>query len=364
MTEATRRLAVGNPFSRGSRSRRRGLVAGVAVVVAALGLASCQPNPTLNVVALPSGSGKSFLASVNDAGMAVGTSNLGDSTQVAFLVDTSTGAVTDISKIPVSPDYPSGGTMTQAMYVSARGMIVGSDSAGNVVLHDLSTGSWAAPGCTAPGDGTGASLYDDHGDVVCGGKLYDVATHSDVAVAEPSGCQGRVADVNNVDLVVGYCDAGTEPMFVTDLSTGTTTGFGSAQGISDPYHEIGFIGTLSNNGMLSVQNTSNDQQSYLFNVSGATPVIVPIGGSSLIDGVIWGVGDNGLVGMAVSDGGHSDGVGYDTVNGAVRGISSPQGITPSVFFGVNSHGVVVGEGESGTNGVPIYGQSNVVAAGS
>lgn len=339
------------------KSNRLALRSVAAVVLFAFtmfAIAGCEPKPALTPVALPFGQSGDRLVSINDAGLAVGYFET--TSKRAFTYDVKTGVATDISAIPVSTDFPGGGTFLLAGYVNDHGIVLGAASNqvdddnptnfDNSALYDTATGTYTRVPCTLPVR-LGMRAVSDGGLVACSDELYDSTNGSTVPVAQPTGCNGKLLEVND-KVVVGQCTAGTEPYFVTDLKTGTTSAFGAAQGLFDPNYELTQVGNLSNGNLLTAQSLSGDDESYVFDVSDAAPRVVPLGSNDVWQGIAVGVSNSGLVSVGLPSGSGSTNGGVvlvDAQTGAVRqtwsaGPSSDQPIP----YAVNDAGQVVGVG--------------------
>ncbi|MBS1847759.1 MAG: hypothetical protein JST73_05730 [Actinobacteria bacterium] len=204
------------------------------VVTVTLAVAGCTPNPTMHVI-VPAAFDDFLPHSMNNAGIAVGiaqkTAGTGNATDVAVAYDTVTGTFTQIPNVPPSSTLPQGATIGTVLDVNNDNVVLlhAGDEMG---LYNMLTDTWNLFDCSPTVYGLTRGMLADNGYIACGDHVYDSVHAVDLPVAMPPGCAGAVTRVNSAGIAVGTCSAGAEPLFATELSTGQTIGFGSAQGLT------------------------------------------------------------------------------------------------------------------------------------
>lgn len=328
--------------------RRATMVVGL-LALASAGFAGCDPKTALSPVSMPAGADSGRLVAINNAGLAVGIVD-GDHPDMAFTYNVGSGASRDISTISAGGDFPTGGTFHGVSNVNSHGVVLGAASeVGNWdvetgALYDSAKGTYTAIPCGGHFALGWMGLSDD-GLVACGTSLYDTIDGQSIAVPQPTGCNGTLSQVND-QVALGYCTSGTEPFFVTDLSTEATTAFGAAQGFFDPYYDNLNMGRLTNGNLfLATSEGSDGYTSVVFDVSAAAPRVVPINGGGSFPGLIIGASDSGLLSIglpAASASDHGIVLVYDTrTESTLDTFTGSLGGMP-VPYGVNDSGQVVG----------------------
>lgn len=283
-----------------ARSRILGVAAFAAV--GALVLAGCGPNPTLRVVPLPANSG-SWAVAINNSGDVVGFygATAAGGQRRAFLYDPKSNIATDISTIPVSEQFPDGGTMTDAVGINDSGIIVGSSDKDGPVAYDSVHGSWQTlPGCSEPnGTSNEALAITNDGLVACGSGVYDLSTHTFQPIVSQSGTNCLdVVGVNDSGKAIANCGDTSDSTgaFVIDLTTGEQTPIGVE--LAEPV--VG-VTSISDSGTVVGTTRSNTAigQPFAYDVSGPTPVRVSLGLYDSLPVLTAVVSDHGIVAMSV-----------------------------------------------------------------
>jgi hypothetical protein len=323
--------------------RRTTMVVGI-LALAVAGLAGCDPKTSISPVAMPPGD-RGRLVAINNAGLAVGIFD-GSTFNQAFTYDANAGVTADISNIPAEGDFPNGGTFHDVSNINSHGVVVGAVSDvgswdfGRGALFDSANGTYSAIPCD--GDGViGLMRLSDDGLVACGTSLYDTTDGQSISVPQPTGCVGTLDQVND-QVALGHCRGGTEPFFVTDLSTKATAAFGSAQGFS-VVDGVNYNEARLTNGNLFVATDESVPTSFVFDVSGAAPHVVPINGHNSIPAAVYCASDSGLLAFgipAVSAPNGGSVIVYDTqTNTVLDTFTTSLGGWP---FGINDSGQAVG----------------------
>lgn len=276
-------------------SSARSRILGVASVAAvgALVLAGCAPNPTLQAVPLPPNTQSKSLA-INNLGQVVGYyySTSGGGGDHAFLYNSKTNVSAGIPPIPVSTQFPDGGTMTDAYGINDSGVIVGlSTSEPPVVAYDSANGSWQAmPGCSSPGTIT------DGGLVACGTGVYDLSTNTFQSIFSTTDCQ--VVGVNDSGKAAAICGlaTGTYTALVIDLKTGVQMPIGTDLGTSAVC-----VTSISDSDVVVGNTTCGGAvgRPFAYDVSKSTPVRVSLGVYDSLPVLTAVVSDSGMVAMPV-----------------------------------------------------------------
>jgi len=343
-----------SPRIRRRRRLARSVSASLGAVLVAVLLTGCRPDPVLQPV-VPPGSEWTALASMNASGLAVGaTSNVAGGTH-AIAYDTRSGSFVDLPDPGPSAGLPPGATFTRANDIDDRGVVLGSVSpypdGHDTALYDSVAGTWQFFDCSTFFV-VGRGSLSNSGLIACGDHVYDSNTNTSLPVPMPADCDGRVFKVNASAIAVGPCRGGAEPLFATDLDTGTTVGFGSAAGIAVDPDNPAVTATLTDSGWLVAgRNEGSIGRTFVFRVpdtlGAAAPVAVDLGPVADLssaapainaDGVLAGIfqiGDATLLGT------------YDVVTGELRRLDS--GAVPgdvrlgdTLLTAIDDRGAVVG----------------------
>lgn len=313
-----------------ARSRRRGrrarsVLAPLGILVGTVLLTGCSPNPVLQPIVVPGSDWTSF-ASMNASGLAVGVSSITDGGTRAIAYDTRSGSFVDLPDPAPSAELPSGGTFTRANDIDDDGMVLGavypSPDGTDTALYDSVSGTWQYFDCSSFFI-VGRGSLSNSGLVACGDHVYDSTTDSVLAVPMPPDCDGRVFKVNASAIAVGPCNGGSEPMFATDLATGATVGFGSAEGIVvDPGNQA-LPATFTDSGWLTVgQTVDSFDRTFVFRVpatlAGAGPISVDLGPLAAVPSGAPAISDDGLLAGNFQVGGTWILGTYDVVTGEIR----------------------------------------------
>ena len=304
-----------------------GLVAGTALV------AGCEANARATPIAPMEGDWIQPLG-MNSHGLvaAVASSPTSNGIGHAALYDTATGRTTRLPDPPQSADLPDGGTFERAVDVNDSGVVVGavtttSGGLGRTAVYDTVSGAWAFPDCGAS-QGALRGRIDDAGRVVCGSDVFETATETYVPVPMPDDCDGQAMKINDSGSVVGYCESGHEPLFVADLASGTSIGFGSDLGIvagdlPQSYWENSF-GVLTDSGYLVIDTYPPDGSSRVHvyqvpqNPASYPPTSVDLGILSGLPTIGYAISENGILAVNVAVGDTWGLVSYDVVTGRLR----------------------------------------------
>lgn len=240
-----------------TRRRRRRPVRALAVTVvaafAAVVLTGCEPDPRLEPFGSP-GADWTLFYSMNADGLAVGLS-WADGSAHAFTHDVNTGVTTALEGPPVSPELPGGGELTNPYDVSESELVVGRVSTPHgslLAVHDLVDDSWQFPDCPDTLRPGGRGLISNSGLVVCGDRVYDTVTGTDIEVPMPEACEGNIQRVNSHRIAVGACRGGDDPLFATQLDSGVTVGFGADDGFTRDGSHLLTPGTFDDAGWFVV----------------------------------------------------------------------------------------------------------------
>ena len=276
-------------------SSARSKVFGIAAVVAvgALVMAGCTPNLTLQAVPLPS-STQSEAYAINNLGQAVGyyyPTSVGAEDH-AFLYDSKTNVTTDIPPIPVSTQFPKGGTMTDADGINDSGVIVGeSNDSQGAVAYDSVSGSWQAmPGCANPGKITNGGL------VACGSGIYDLPTNTFQPIVGPPGATCQIVGANDFGKAIENCAITSSSLvaFVIDLKTDVEIPIGTDLGTS----AVCVMSISDADVVVGVTNcggAGGASKPFAYDVSGSTPVRETLGLYDYLAALYVAISDNGIV---------------------------------------------------------------------
>ena len=325
---------------------------GVAGIAAVAVLASaCTPGASIIGFTGPNGA-QARPWTVNEPGVAVGSVIDGGTSQ-AFTMDVATGQLQVLPPIPTQADFPAGGTVADARDINDAGdLLVGNandaaapsdNAAGDVaVAVDLADGHVTRLDCPAFTE-IGRGLVTDDGLIVCGDHLLDERTGQAMAVPMPDGCNGVVAKVTDAGLVVGYCTAGTSPLFVTDRATGLSATFGDDLGITPSPSNVQYLGSFTETGYLI--GTTIDGTLFVYSLQGTTATRLDLGPFDVLPSVGYAIDANGVMSVGAqlpNDGGNGI-FDYSVTTHEVRGHQSdldPMRIaTP---MGRNTSGQIVG----------------------
>lgn len=334
------------------RQRLGRLGPAMASVVTVLALATgCTPASPISGFTGPNGAAARPWT-LNESGIAVG-SLVANGGFRAFLMDVGTGQQSVLPPIPVQAGFPAGGTFADARDINDVGdLAVGNandasapstNGAGDVaVAIDLDDGSVTRLDCPAFRD-IGWGLVTDNGLVVCGDVILHIHSGLRESVAMPVGCDGVVAKVTDSGLAVGYCTAGTAPLFVTDRSTGETATFGTELGIAPVPSPDAFLGTLTETGYLIGTKPQGGVFVYTLQGAVATPVdIGPLDGQPTTG---YAIDADGVatVGAELPDAAGWSVFSYNVATGKLRG--HPSELDPAkiaIPTGRNTKGQFVG----------------------
>ncbi|HET8931126.1 MAG TPA: hypothetical protein VFN21_10755, partial [Acidimicrobiales bacterium] len=189
-------------------------------------------------------------------------------------------------------------------------------------LYDSVAGTWQYFDCSSFFV-VGRGSLSNSGLVACGDHVYDSNSETSLAVPMPTACEGKTFKVNASAIAVGSCTGGTEPLFATDLTTGTTVGFGSADGIVvDPGNQA-LPATFTDSGWLTVgQTVDSFDRTFVFRVpatlAGAGPVSVDLGPLVAVPSGAPAISDDGLLAGRFQVGGIWALSTYDVVTGEIR----------------------------------------------
>lgn len=357
------RFGMGGSTGR-SRLRRRPAVF-AAAIVGALVLVACQPDPVLEPFDIP-GDETTLIRSMNPAGVAVGR-YYEDFQSHAFTLDVATGTTTTYADPPASPDLPDGGIFAYAFDVNEAGVIVGVVETRDTreklfTVHDPSGGTWRFPICVqlVP---SGHGTISSDGLVACDDHVYDSVTDTTVDVAMPPGCDGRVWRVNAEGVALGTCSDGDDPLFVTQLATGDTVGFGGGEGLEVDTDEVSVPGSLNDQGwFVMTDEMAETPRALVYRISPDVATDPPepfdLGPFAGEPTVGWAIDGNGVLAMAYGTGDAWFAMTYDVATGKIRALDTSEfggPLTPAVpvVVGLTDDGTAAGFFADGGEGETV-----------
>jgi hypothetical protein len=338
--------------------------AALGVVLVASVLTGCRPNPVLQPVTPPGGDWTA-LVSMNASGVAVGVTSRADGAH-AIAYDTHRGSFVELPDPGPSAELPSGGTFIRANDIDDNGVVLGSvaprPDGHDTALYDTVAGTWQFFDCSSFFV-LGRGSLSNSGLVACGDHVYDSNTKTAIAVPMPPDCDGQVFKVNASSIAVGSCHGGPEPLFATDLTTGTTVGFGTAAGIVTDADDPALTPTFTDSGWLVAGQTVNGiGRTFVFRVPshlGSTvPSLVDLGPFSDGPTRAPAIDDHGLLAGNFRIGGTWMFGTYDVVTGEIERLDDralPEAVDPgdTLITGIDDTGAVVGIQMNIPDG-PIY----------